>query len=269
MTKINFRHLAHQHAEAAAAHLKSTNEEFLFTAALRLRMAIECLAYELLQSFKDEVSSRVMETWQPGKLIKELKEIDTAVESDRSISIGVKKDPGQSSEEMFLLGTDKRLTAAWISKCWNALGSYLHEPTINQHRSGKISSSEKMRGRLISVQTEIESVLSATLFATNINIYIEGTCECGFLIKRREELLKKEGHATCAKCGVMWGVNNKQGKWEFFRLLVTYKCPSCEAPNTFPENELLDGAAFTCEKCAEVIIIEKGWCVRLRSSPNT
>lgn len=47
-------------------------------------MAIECLAYELLQALGDEVSQEIMATWQPSKLIKELKQIDASVDRDVS-----------------------------------------------------------------------------------------------------------------------------------------------------------------------------------------
>lgn len=138
-------------------------------------MAIECLAYELLQSHQDEVDYGTMETWQPGRLIKELKEIDSGIESDRSISIGVEDFPGEPAEKMLLLGTDGRLTASWINKHWNALGSYLHEPTIKQHNNGKVFNADSARAKIATISGEIDRVLASTLFATNITVKSQWT----------------------------------------------------------------------------------------------
>lgn len=117
--KIHFRQQAKRHRDVARAYLELGDDDLMYASALRLRMAIECLAYELLQALGDEVSQNVMETWQPNKLIKELKHIDASVDQDVSIRIGIEKTPGQPAEEMKDLGTDVRFSATWISKQWN------------------------------------------------------------------------------------------------------------------------------------------------------
>ncbi|MDE4099696.1 hypothetical protein, partial [Phaeobacter gallaeciensis] len=166
--KIQFRWQAKSHRDVARAHLDSGDDDLLFSSALRLRMAIECLAYELLQALGDEVSTQVMETWQPSKLIKELKQIDESVDRDRSIGIGKEEVSGQPAKEMQDLGTDVRLSVRWISKQWNALGQFLHAPTIKQNRDGRLIDPTKMRQKIMEIIPEIDRVLDARLFATNI-----------------------------------------------------------------------------------------------------
>lgn len=266
--KIQFRWQAKSHRDAARAHLESGENDRLFASALRLRMAVECLAYELLQSFGDEVSQDVMETWQPSKLIKELKEIDAAVDQDVSIRFGVEEVPGQPAKEMRDLGTDARLSAKWINKQWNALGSYLHAPTIKQQRDGKTFDEKKTRQKIEEVLQEVDRVLDSKIFATNIKPTITFTCDCGFEVKRRESLLEKGLGVTCANCGALLGAEKKDDQWVFFHRFHNYICPHCQKRNTFKAHELKNGAEFTCDDCGALVGIEKDWCVRLRSVPE-
>ena len=262
--KVQFRKQAKEHRDAAQAHFESGDDNLLLASALRLRMSIECLAYELLQALGDDASHKTMETWQPSKLIKELKEIDVAVDQDVSIRIGVEKVRGEPAKEMRDLGTVARLSAKWISKQWNALGSYLHTPTIKQIKAGRAFDAEQLRVQLEGIFPEIDRVLEANLFSINIREIITVTCSCGFAVKRRESLLEKETQVTCTNCGAILGAEQKNGEWTFFFLFHNYECPSCEKKNYFPAQKLSDGVEFTCDGCGALVGIERDWCVRLR-----
>lgn len=266
--KIQFRRQAESHRDVARAYLETGDEDLLYASALRLRMAIECLAYELLQALGDEVSQDVMETWQPSKLIKELKQIDASVDQDVSIRFGIEKTPGQPAKEMKSLGTDARLSAGWISKQWNALGWFLHVPTIRQSRDGKNIDAMKIRQKLQEILPEIDRVLASQIFATNIKATITVTCDCGFEIKRRRSLLEKELQVTCASCGAILGAEKMEDQWKFFHLHHNYTCPDCQKRNNFLAKELKDGVEFTCDGCGALVGIEKDWCVRVRCIPD-
>ena len=263
--KINFRHRAREHFQAATELMETGDDSLLLTVALRLRMAIECLAYELLQSHQDEVDYCTMETWQPGRLIKELKEIDSGIESDRTIFIGVEDFSGKPTKNKRLLGTDRRLSASWIKKNWNALGSHLHEPTIKQHKDGKAFNAESARAKFVTISSEIDRVLASTLFATNIRVKISVNCECGFTIHRREELLKRDGQVVCASCKTIWGAEESGKDWRFVKLYHDFCCPICNAKNKFPAKELNDQSAFTCKECGAKLVLMQDWCVRVMS----
>lgn len=263
--KINFRHRAREHFQAATDLMDKGDDSLLLPVALRMRMAIECLAYELLQSHQDEVDKGTMETWQPGRLIKELKEIDAGVERDHSISFGVEDVPGEKAKKMHSLGKDSRLTASWISKHWNALGSYLHEPTIKQHKAGKVFNSDIARVKIAEVSDEIGRVLASSLFATNIKLNVSVTCECGFTIVRREELLRRSGQLVCASCKMLWGAEESEKGWQFVKLYYDFFCPECEAKNKFPAKELNNQTEFTCKECETELVVMLDWCVRVKS----
>lgn len=265
--RVQFRRQAKDHRDAARSLFETGDDELLPASALRLRMSIECLAYEMLQALGDDVSPETMETWQPSRLIKELKEIDPRIDQDVTIRIGVEKVSGQPAEEMTELGTVARPSARWISKEWNALGSYLHAPTIRQIKAGQTLSFEKLRAKLEKVLPEVDRVLDANLFSINIRETIDVTCDCGFMVKRRESLLVKELKATCANCGAMLGAEQKDDGWVFFRLFHNFDCPRCKKKNNFPAQKLKDGVVLTCGGCGALVGIEKDWCVRLKEAP--
>ncbi|WP_395004044.1 hypothetical protein [Cypionkella sp.] len=266
--KIHFRQQAKRHRDVARAYLELGDDDLLYASALRLRMAIECLAYELLQSFGDEVSQNVMETWQPNKLIKELKHIDASVDQDVSIRIGIEKTPGQAAEEMKDLGTDARLSAAWISKQWNTLSGFLHIPTIQQSREGKHFDASKILKKIREILPEIDRVLASRIFATNIKSTITVTCHCGFEIKRRESILEKELQVACANCNIILGAKKTEDQWKFFDLYHNYTCPNCKKRNDFLAKALKDRVELTCDGCGALVSIEKDWCVRVRCKPD-
>lgn len=264
--KINFRHRAREHFREAIKLIETNDDSLLISVALRLRMAIECFAYELLQSHYEEVEGRTIETWQPAKLIRELKEIDASIERDRSISIGIEKDPGEGSKTMQSLGTDGRLTADWINKHWNALGSYLHEPTIKQHRDGKIFNAASMRSKLSIISKEIDRVLASKIYATNIKVKVSMKCDCGFTMHRREELIKRDKQIVCASCKTLWGVEEvADERWTLVPIFISFRCPECEGVNEFPAKELNQGQAFTCNECGSDLVLKQDWCMKVKS----
>lgn len=268
INKINFRHRAREHFQAATELMETGSDSLLLTVALRLRMAIECLAYELLQSHQDEVDYGTMEAWQPGRLIKELKEIDPKIESDRTLSIGLEDFSDGSTAQMRLLGTDGRLTASWINRNWNALGSFLHEPTIKQHKNGKVFNADNARAKFVTISGEIDRVLASTLFATNIKVTISVKCECGFTIRRREELLWRDGQVACASCQVIWRAEQSGKEWQFVKLFHDFCCPTCNSKNKFPAKELNDQSSFVCRECGAKIVLKLDWCVRVMSDSS-
>lgn len=264
-----FRRQAKYHRDAARRHLSDGCEDMVFAAALRLRMAVECLAYEILQSFGDELSQEIMETWQPGKLIKELKEIDDSVDRNMSIRMGKANAPDQPADELIDLGSCARLSAAWISKEYNALGSYLHTPTIKQLKNGKTFDVVKSRERIEEVLVEIDRVLDSRVFHVNIRPTITVICRCGFSVSRRESLLRKERQVTCANCHAVLGVDIHNDEWHFFEFHHNFVCPECQRKNRFPAKELKDGANFTCDYCGALVGVEKDWHVRVMKKPQS
>ena len=62
---------------------------------------------------------------------------DPLADQTAHIAVGIEEEYGMPSKDMQPFGVDHRFTVEWPNKTHNALGSYLHEPTISQHKSGK------------------------------------------------------------------------------------------------------------------------------------
>src|SRR2546429_3472132 len=99
-------------------------------------MAMECLTYDRALAFKDEFPPSEYDTWQPRKVMSVLLEIDPTADKDSSIAVGVEAVPGVPAASMQSLGSEKVLNLGMLRKHYDALGSYLHVPTLKQSRDG-------------------------------------------------------------------------------------------------------------------------------------
>ena len=109
----------------------SPSPEALLYAALDVRMAMEALTYERAQVYSEELPASVYETWQPRKLMRQLLDLDPNADQGGTLSIG-QEENGQPAKVMTIMGTEKVLSMAAIKRHYDALGSYLHTPTLAQ-----------------------------------------------------------------------------------------------------------------------------------------
>ena len=262
MERAEFRDRAERHLKLAIRHYDNNEAETLPAACLELRMAIECLAYQLVLSYQDEVDMETLEKWQPGKLIDELKEIDEYADKDVSISVKSEEADGPSSKEMRHLGTSNRMDGAWVKKNYAALGNFVHEGTIAQIRSGQSRKDEAVRKKFQEVRREIERVLTGNLWALRIRATVSFFCNCGFKVVRRERLLKKDGRVKCANCGEIVGATLEGEQWKFYLQGVPVKCPhdGCLHETVVPERRIHQGEVIECEGCHSEILIEQRLC---------
>ena len=80
--EIQYRLLAREHLKKSAALLQADDADRLAYACLELRKCIEALAYEILIGYLAEVSTKVIETWQPDMVMKELVRIDPGADKN-------------------------------------------------------------------------------------------------------------------------------------------------------------------------------------------
>lgn len=134
---MDYRHTARKHCETAKTLLSSeTNDDLLF-AALKLRMALESITYDRSKGFAEDLGPDAMKTWQPKKLMERMLEVDPQADSDATLSFGEEPSLGETPASMHLLGTDRVLNLRTLKKHYDALGSYLHTPTLAQIEQGQ------------------------------------------------------------------------------------------------------------------------------------
>ena len=81
------------------------------------------------------------------QLLQMLLEIDPTADKDSFVSFGLEETPGVPAAVMEALGAEKVLNLAALKKHYDALGSYLHMPTIKQLKAGKGPDAAKLKKR--------------------------------------------------------------------------------------------------------------------------
>ncbi len=107
-------------------------------ACLELRQAIEYLAYQQLEAYLNEVPDDAMRKWTPREVIAQMLEVDPKADKTSTLAIGIEEVPGERSKGMKMLGEDRRVTLKWANRSHNALGNFLHAPTLHQLETGKV-----------------------------------------------------------------------------------------------------------------------------------
>lgn len=113
-------------------HLKNANRLYqlgdnasLRYCALELRFAIECHVYIQLRASLGEIPESVISTWQPPQAIKTLCMFEETADKDLKVIIS-----GGGVED--ITAEYKNIKYQDLSKWYNTLGSYLHQPTIKK-----------------------------------------------------------------------------------------------------------------------------------------
>jgi len=250
--KVNYRHEAHQALNRAREALEDDNTRLKY-AALELRMAMESLTYDRARAYKDEFPPDEYETWQPRKVMAVLLEIDATADKDSTLSYGVEETPGQPSAKMTMLGTEKVLNMETLRKHYDALGSFLHVPTLKQTRSGKAHDPEKQRKRCTEIAGYIEHVLDSPVHNVTLGNFASMECaECGKPIRKRMPASEKTVEAECFACKASYtlrDIGGAQVKWEPHVHQVACGNRACGHKIEIWRREFAAGATWTCPDC--------------------
>jgi DNA-directed RNA polymerase subunit RPC12/RpoP len=251
--KIPFRTFAKQHLDRARELF--SNDKLLAATCLEVRMALECLVYESLQSFPDSETRELIlsKRWQPAKILQELMMFDETVGLDRSVTI-----TPQSTGVPIKLGTDTRLKISWISARYSALGRFVHTPTILDHRDGTTPEEGTIAAKINEIIPEIEGVLSSLIWNTHINHHTTWRCRCGFLLKVRASDVEAKKLVICASCdGHFLPLKRPEG-WRLEDAHKSFKCTHCGKKQSTLWRNWRAGSHITCEHCTEEIHLVHG-----------
>lgn len=235
--------------------IATNDEQRLKYAALNLRMAMEAITYERALAFKDEFPPQEYETWQPRKVMLVLLEIDPNADKDSSLAFGLEEVYGVPAPVMSALGSEKVLNMATLKEHYDALGSYLHVPTIGQAKVGKVPSAEKLKTRCENIIAFIKEVLASTVFNVTLGNFSSVNCiECGKPIRKRLHQGKVEIIAECysANCSASYVIcvkDNRQVEWK--PRLHEIKCAggNCNEKISVWYREMEIGRQWICPKC--------------------
>jgi DNA-directed RNA polymerase subunit RPC12/RpoP len=249
--ETNFRQQARDAVSRAKGELSSNSLERLKYAALELRMAMECLTYERASSYASELPPTEYETWQPRKLMLLLLEIDPRADKDSSVAYGVQDEPGKQSDAMTFLGKEKVLNLSMIKRHYDALGSYLHTPTLKQLKNEGAVDYDKLRARCELICTEVEATLASHVWNINFRRFSELSCmRCGHLVRKR--INGPYEIARCFECNATYEINEvspNQLSWKIIQQTVLCQATACGKEIVLLDADIEAGKSVTCPHC--------------------
>lgn len=258
MPKIDMRQHARVRLTQARTLLAKGDEDSVRHACLELRLAIEYLAYQQLQAYLDEVSDDAMRKWTPRQVIAEMLEVDPHSDETSSLAVGIEVIPGVRPPEMQFLGEDRRFSLGWANKNHNALGNFLHAPTLHQMESGQVPSAEKMSQKAIYVADTIQQILDSPLHNVNFGVFFKFDCYCGARIKRRDGSFKRDDGIRCPSCDAVYDVTGEDrasGQYTFALRQERYRCQSCGQENWVGVHVLKVGTILKCRCGARTEVV--------------
>lgn len=249
-SEFDFRSRARSHVTAAKELLSVSTPRTPFYACLELRMAIEALAYDAFQQYSFEVPADAMNKWTPKQILDELVYIDPDVELTSSITINVPELPNAQAYEIEL-GEVRRLSSKWANKAHNALGNFLHQPTIKQLTQLTNDLDVSARKKANEVITEIDRLLSSPVSSFRAHRLVEIKCDCGCRIARDVEFLNAQKRVICSSCGCeyLYSLDAEKGGYNFIPRKALWECNACKTSNSFPFHELKEGNSVSCSHC--------------------
>jgi hypothetical protein len=219
-------------------------------ACLELRQAIEYLAYQQLEPYLNEVPDDAMRKWTPREVIAQMLEVDPQADKTSTIAMGIEDVPGEPSKDMKVLGEDRRFTLRWANRSHNALGNFLHAPTLHQLETGNVPDHSTMREKAEEIAAVIEHTLATPIFNVNFGNFYHISCVCGRNFKRRAGSFTPEAGIVCpdVNCRTIWDLASEDGdEVRFKRRQTEYVCPGCNEKRYLMSQQVKAGAIIVCD----------------------
>lgn len=259
----NYRQKARESLLRAKNELSSNDNSRIYYAALELRMAIEAITYDRANAYAKEIPPSEYDTWQPRKLMQLLLSIDPDADQNCGVGIGFQEKAGEPAENITFLGEENVFNLGKIKSYYDAIGSFLHMPTMKQSRSSNGHDLEKLRSKCNQIIKSLDLALSSPIVNVTIGTFGELSClRCSSKVRRRTPRDGRAVHATCINCGAEYKVScsptDDQSKW--VPLTARIPCPSqgCGGEWQVWNDEFAPGKRLTCDQCNENYTIEVG-----------
>jgi hypothetical protein len=249
------RHSALQCLQRAKDLIAKDDEVSAKYACLELRYCIEYITYSQLQVYLQEIPDDTVKKWTPKQIISVLLEVDPDADQSVTISIGRQEACGIPAKTMKLLGEDRRFSLKWANIQHNALGSFLHAPSLDQIEKGEFPTKEKIQNKASEVVLQIDHILSSPVYNVSFGNFYNFDCNyCKTKIKCRVENINKEHGIICpnSKCKAVHDIDSERDNNFTVKARETkYKCPSCNASNSIGSHLIDYGNVLLCISCKE------------------
>jgi hypothetical protein len=254
--EIDFRERARSELEIAKGLLADPTRLNIRHAALALRLALEALIYDRATLYESDLSSDDYDTWQPRKLLATLLEIDPGAGSSISIEIA-EGNVGEPNGNVFRsMGKEEVLSIQTLKRHYDALGSFLHFPTLKSLKNGGDHRPEKIKDRCEELAAEIDKIVASKLWHWTVNRPSELTClECCKLIRRRMPLGESRRVVKCTTngCPAEYEVSTRHDdmsvQWRAQAVPIQCINELCEGKKLLWQSERHGGTEWGCQTC--------------------
>lgn len=258
-----YRSLAKGHFKRATELLDSGDDNELTHACLEFRSCIESLSFGLLLAYHKELPISAFRSWTPRQVLSELEEADPNAHASRELRYGREERLGEPAKVMKSFGVEHRMKPKWANKAYNQLSNFLHVPTVTQVNADPDATRTKMRDRCSKCAKILKQVVESRIWHDTFGRFYTFTCDCGFEVKRRTEVLKRKRGATCWNCGQIFDVERFDGDSPFLVPRAAVWDCGCGNENRMPFHHLKDGLEVTCAKCNASAVVRSTWRVDL------
>lgn len=258
--------------EKAKEQLSSGAECNVRYAALEIRRCLEAVVYEKLWAYRRRIPADAARKWQPPQAFKALLVLEPDADQSFGFVVGPQDRPDQISQGPWTnLGTDVRPKAAWLTKTWNKLGSFLHATWPFEKLDGRSDEqrSNELREFLERTLLELDSFVRQDLTVT-MGVEVSFACSvCGTEIKANASGIERAGEVTCLNCGSRFFAKKSGEDFIFHLDGFRAACPECQASITLPVNSLAEGFQFSCPSCAGKFVVNSPIWEFRKSDPST
>lgn len=247
-----FRSRARESLAAAQLEIASEEESRLPYAALRLRMALEALAYERAHAYRKFLAPDQCEAWQPKQVMETLLAIDPNADKGGTLAMGLEEVSGEPAKEMTVVGTENVLSLETILAHYNALGSFLHMPTIKQLRQGRKHDMGKLRRRCNELAEAVQKTLSSGIYNITMSFEVEFNCaRCQERNTRRVPWAPYNFDTWCSKCRAPHVIAGTPEGGTITPQAKSWSCctEGCKGRAPLWPDEVKQGATWKCPQC--------------------
>jgi len=254
---IHFR--AIEHLDKAIELAESESLEHLRYAALELRLAIECLVYQFLPYYRDEVPDELFSEWRPQIILDALVDANPDLPHSHTLRMAPENAKGEPTA-WYTMGKQTGLSPKHLRAAHHRLSNFLHATAEDTHVD-----EEKLRRSVEKVASILEPFRTDSVIS-NFAVRHSVECECGRRFSRRGRALEKSPLVRCPNkdCKRLWRYVSEEGQvsqWEMVSQEIV--CQKCKETTYFSPTQVQPGARLRCSYCNAVSRLEPGVIVQL------
>jgi DNA-directed RNA polymerase subunit RPC12/RpoP len=255
---MSIHHRAIAHLDRAITVVPSSEVHLLRYAALELRLAIECLVYQFLPYYRDEIPDEMFDEWRPQVILDALVEANPDLRHSHVLRVAPESQ-GEPAQ-WFTIGSQTGMSPKHLRAAHHRLSNFLHATAEGEHAD--VAKLQRSVDKVIALLEQYRRDTTISNFAVRHSV----VCECGRKFSRRARALEKSPFVRCPSkdCKIAWryvDVERDTSKWE--KVTQEIFCQSCKAKTFFSVTQIEPGARLRCAYCGAISRLEAAVIARL------